>query len=233
MFSEIEKFVSKHKKKIIILSGSIAAIGIGLKIYSEWIKENEEEKEENFKIFNEEITFNEIILPFFEEYFKKEKFIKNDEYLIKKSLSTTIFNSFLNLISKYLIEFKDNNDINLNIGLSMDSNFDNIILNIRSKIENEFDILEMKREEEEEQEQEELNDILYQCFNDECFYSAFIECLDCSFHLLSLNLKKIKDNQNFDNEINSILNKFDSNSYIKTINKLEKLNLFCLMVYEK
>ena len=37
----------------------------------------------------------------------------------------------------------------------------------------------------------------------------------------------------FDLEINSILNEFNSNSYIKTIDKLEKLNLFCLMVYEK
>ena len=76
----------------------------------------------------------------------------------------------------------------------------------------------------------------------ECFYFAFIECLDSSFRSLSLNLKKIMKEKKeekedeyelFDMEINSILNEFNSNSYIKTIDKLEKLNLFCLMVYEK
>ena len=100
---EIEKFISKHKKKIIIFSGTIAAIGIGLKIYSEWNKENEEVEEE-IKLYNEEINFNKNIIPFFKEYFKKEeKYIKNTKYLIQKSLNLIYSISFVYLISKIQI----------------------------------------------------------------------------------------------------------------------------------
>jgi hypothetical protein len=76
----------------------------------------------------------------------------------------------------------------------------------------------------------------------DCFYSAYLECLECCFHLLSKNYLTIFSNKELneiqklkllDQEINSILNDFDSNVYIKTIDKLERLNLFCLMVYEK
>jgi ASC-1-like (ASCH) protein len=102
MFEEVEKFVRRHKKKIIFISATVAAIGIGLNIYSEWKRESEKEDENS--IYSEDQAFNEII-PELQALYQKEedKIYLNLDNLIEKSLTVIYSISFIFFVCKIQI----------------------------------------------------------------------------------------------------------------------------------